>query len=305
MNGKRLLLLIGLASSSAVTSSTTSALELVPHRARTKPACLDCIPSRDYQYRPRSATVTVVSRRAQLLAVATVDTEAFLRKEAEARGETVSPAPSSQSVPTRPVAPDTLPPPREASGHAEELELTPALVSPMQFLSGARPPLRFEARPDAAPVAARVRPAAATATAASTASPVITRLYQLDRPTLAIDQCEISQVALQLRSNGTWVLSLRADQNRRPADPATAGYNPKLHIKRNEFNLQLRCLGSFSIPVTSTSPAAGQPVLAAIVPEPFWVENGQPRYIRAVGCDCELAAALDKVDRVELEFFYR
>jgi hypothetical protein len=57
--------------------------------------------------------------------------------------------------------------------------------------------------------------------------PVRINLYQLDRPRLQVDQCEISGVSLLLDDQGGWVLSQRGDQNRRgPAED----FVPTLHI---------------------------------------------------------------------------
>jgi hypothetical protein len=133
----------------------------------------------------------------------------------------------------------------------------------------------------------------------------VIELYQLDRPRLQIDHCEISQVALQLFGDGRWILSLRADQNRRPPEGEPAEYNPRLHIKRNEFVVRLRCLGAFRTEPIEVASAAGKPVLADLNVEPFWVENGQPRYIRSGGCCALVQDQFEDINRVEIEFFYR
>jgi len=133
----------------------------------------------------------------------------------------------------------------------------------------------------------------------------IVDLYQLDQPSLTIDHCSISQVAVQLEDNGNWVLSLRADQNRRPAEGEGAPYNPHLYIKRNEFVVRLRCLGNFENEPVEAAPMAGKPVLAELNPEPFWVENGEPKYVRIEGYSELVDDFFRDIDRVEIEFFYR
>ncbi len=130
-------------------------------------------------------------------------------------------------------------------------------------------------------------------------------LYQLDRPNLQIEHCQISQVALQLHDDGQWVLSLRADQNRRPDEGQPAAFNPDLHIKRNQFFVRLRCLGNFQNEPANASLAAGKPVLVELNPSEFWVENGQPKYVRTGGFNLLVKDYFDDVDRVEIEFFYR
>jgi hypothetical protein len=137
-----------------------------------------------------------------------------------------------------------------------------------------------------------------------------TRLYQLHRGSLAVDHCQVSEIALLLRADAVWSLSLRADQNRRADTPAEARYNPQLHLKRNEFQVRLRCLGGLDTAKGPTSQAAGQPVLAIIDPEPFWVERGQPKFHRMTGYVRSGDQRIDSldialIDRVEIEFFYR
>lgn len=129
-------------------------------------------------------------------------------------------------------------------------------------------------------------------------------LYQLDQAGLQINHCEVSQVAIQLYDDGQWVLSLRADQNRRPEEDELAEYNPRLHVKRNKFVIRMRCLGAFQHPPMEGVPTTGKPVVVDLNPCSFWVENGQPRYVRHHGFDPLVHEHFDDVDRVEIEFFY-
>lgn len=347
MDRRRLLLLLSVAGTASSAWLHTWGGELVPHRAKTLPGCLDGIPDRDYQYRPRSSSVVSTSRRAYLLAMSVADTQEFLTQEAQLRAKAEAAAAarnpgastSSGMAPRNVAQPEELPRPRmepiepegeslpardsgggtprllddDSSESGEELDSRSLLLEGPRVgqtlkrsLSKIRRTYHHEYAPGGGASLPRLPdPIQERARQEVISKPLVTRIYQLDRPTLAIDQCEISQIALQLRSDGRWVLSLRADQNRRPDDPENAPYNPKLYVKRNEFNVRLRCLGGFSIPVTTTSQSAGQPVMAAFQPEPFWVENGQPRYLRLVGCERNLWLDLEKIDRVEVEFFYR
>ena len=119
---------------------------------------------------------------------------------------------------------------------------------------------------------------------------------------MKIDHCEISQIVLQLCKTGDWALNLRADQNRRPPAGEPAEYNPRLHIKRNQFVIALRCLGnSLTRP---SEPGAGRPVLAVLKPRPFWVQNGQPRHLRVSGHDDLIGKHFGDIDRVQIEFYY-
>jgi hypothetical protein len=144
--------------------------------------------------------------------------------------------------------------------------------------------------------AARVAPSEPPSTVVS--------LYQLDQARLQIQHCAISEVALQLHDNGLWVLSLRADQNRRPAEDEPAAYNPYLYIQRNQFVVRLRCFGTFENRPSEAGLETGKPVLATLHPDPFWVENGQPRFLRTGGCDPWVEEHFEEIDRVQVEFFY-
>jgi len=129
-------------------------------------------------------------------------------------------------------------------------------------------------------------------------------LFQWDAPTLIIDHCSISQPALQLYRNGDWVLSLRADQNPRSDNVGETTYRATEHIKRNRFAVRLRCYGRFTTEPTEDAVQNGKPVLVEITPAEFWVQNGEPRFLRADGNDDLIIRHFDDIDRVELEFFY-
>lgn len=348
MSTKRWVLAVTLAGAGTVILLEAVGGEFGPHRAKTRPGCLDGIPAGDYQYRPRSPSSVAISRRAYLLAATVADTQEFVAREAELRAraeaealqrerEAAAAKTPRNDAERRPLeAGEILPPPRELSpGEASPgEELSPGTREPDEGTEGPRleGPLLDRLRREGTrigPVAHRVfapdrgqkhlepiapgipvpqnmpRKVPTRTAPEKSAEPLVTRLYQLDRSTLKVDHCEVSQVALQVRSDGSWVLSMRADQNRTPGELDVAQYNPKLHLKRNEFQVRLRCLGGFAIPPMLGSPNAGQPVLAAIEPKAFWVENGQPRYIRLVGCNPDLKRDFELVDRIEFEFFYR
>jgi hypothetical protein len=184
-------------------------------------------------------------------------------------------------------------------------------------------------------------PAAATGTAAMSlqipgAPPASSRprikLYQFDQSVVPLDHCAISQMAFTINENGWWRLNLRADQNPQavspttPAAPAATPANgaPRpvnapirglpnvslkqtLHIKRNLFIINIRGLGGFSEPVSvpPTPPTLGKPVLLALEPIQFWVQNGVPYWLVTQGCCPDASVFFNQIDRVELEFSYR
>lgn len=130
------------------------------------------------------------------------------------------------------------------------------------------------------------------------------RFFQLDRAQLTVDHCVVSDVAIQLYRNGCWVLSLRADQHPNSAADAYV-HQPRLHLKRNQFNVRLRCYGFYSGATAPSSLKAGRPILAQLKPVSFWVERQQPKFLR-IGCfDHNLAVHFDRINRMEVEFFYR
>lgn len=302
MLASRWLLLVTL----AAVVSPLPAGELIVRRHTTRPPCTHAIPDQDYQWGARSRPQIVVSRTALLLQRNTVETEETLdllaglpRAEwTQEQTETIQPDDKAKVVVVERRSVGTKAERDEASvlrssSERQEVEILPPA-----------------ARPATAPVQAsrRVRQAEVTSAlprAADAGRKRTIKLYQLEQAELAIDQCAISDVALQLDNTGHWVLSLRGDQNRRVEPPAEAVFNPWAHIKRNEFVLQLRCLGAFRNEPQEVAPRAGRPVLAVIEVQPFWVENGQPRYLRIPGYQPEIATYFPLIDRVELEFFYR
>lgn len=313
--------------------SAAAAVELVAHRAKTRPGCLEGIPGApNYQYRPRSETVFSGSQRGLLFAVPLRDTADRLRDWQSLRTRlpvnnlpmpVVSlPAGAAGDSPATAAGPrplegewtvatvEEVPPP------SPEMELTGPNRSPPRGFPGlGRPGLFRPGGPLVAPrAAAGAAPAPSTPPMPSTdgqaASKLPVRLYQLNRVSLAIDHCQVSEVALLLRADAFWSLSLRADQNRRSTAADETGYNPRLHLKRNEFHLRLRCLGGLGTATNPTSQSAAQPAVAIIEPEPFWVERGQPKFHQTTGQALSNHRALSSldvalIDRVEIEFFYR
>lgn len=331
MDRRRFVLLAAIVGSGSV----AGAVELAANRARTRPGCLEGIPgSFNYQYRPRSESVFSGSQRGVLFAVPVRDTAdqlrergsllAVFKKRPLASAVEGSPATPPATSPT-PMAGGQIPEGEWTVGTAEELpaqQPSPTFEGPRNaaprrlFQRTDRPLAMVGSDPEPVPPGKAQRDfgAAPNVSNAPNASAAVakpaTRLYQLHRGSLAVDHCQVSEIALLLRADAIWSLSLRADQNRRADAPDEARYNPQLHLKRNEFHVRLRCLGGLDTANGPTSQAAGQPILAIIEPEPFWVERGQPKFHRMTGFVRSGDQQLDSldialIDRVEIEFFYR
>jgi hypothetical protein len=133
----------------------------------------------------------------------------------------------------------------------------------------------------------------------------------VDRPRLQIDHCSISQITVNVYENGDWTLNLRADQNPlQPVPPdtdrdvTTAEEISKFtdHLKRNLFQIQLRCYARTGGITMDT--AVGKPVVIALDVAPFWVQRQQPRWYVDTGNDAWIARHFELIDRVEVEFTY-
>ncbi len=127
------------------------------------------------------------------------------------------------------------------------------------------------------------------------------KLFQWSENRLKIDHCEISNMAVQLSRSGECRLNLRADQNR--TLPGNR-YNPSLYIKRNQFGVVLRCYGNMATARQVSELTVGQPVLAEIKVDKFWVQNGKPTFLVTSESAPAVEKFFDLIDRVEIEFFY-
>jgi hypothetical protein len=295
----------------------SSAGEHAVHRGRTKPQCLTGIPARDYQYQSRSRSETVISRRAVLVEKSELSVEKEIERAEEIfrkrrpqlgeegdRGTPVNGAqreplallmhPAVQVVAGRPGDIDLA-----NSGH--RLASQPPPCGPLPIAPYADG--YYDVLPNGdtrivddvfvCPEPGRTR-----------VSKKEIRLFQLEQPKLEIDHCSVSRVALQLHNDGTWVLSLRGDQNPRQEGEAQE-FQPRLHLKRNLFVVRLRGYGNFAVEPTTVNMNAGKPELLDLNPVRFWVQNGEPRYLRVGGHDCRVHKFYELIDRVEVEFYYR
>ena len=133
------------------------------------------------------------------------------------------------------------------------------------------------------------------------------KVFQLDRPSLQIDHCSISRVALQLHKNGLWALSLRGDQNPEGASQVIetpAGSRQTGHLKRNKFVIKIRCFGQYRVDEEQSDTSTGKPVLLQLRPIEFWVQRAEPKDFFRRGHHPDATALFDLIDRAEIEFFY-
>jgi hypothetical protein len=148
------------------------------------------------------------------------------------------------------------------------------------------------------------------------------KFYQFPTAGLQLDHCGISRVALVIREDGFYRLTLRADQNRRD-DPTSLKTAPLVdapirglpdvrlkqtgHLRRNLFIIRTRGLGSFTepLPINGGPPTLGKPVLAQFPTASFWVQNNVPFPMASQGYLEDVAAYFDRIDRIELDFSYR
>lgn len=157
--------------------------------------------------------------------------------------------------------------------------------------------------------------------------------FQLDKPALVLDHCSISRVAVMLQSDGSWRVSLRADQNPgstvgvaaagsattvpvavTPALPVPPAQKQTSHLKRNEFHVAVRGYGADKASESADLKAPGKPLLFHIDLQPFWVQNGVPRNMvwdgtsrnnDGTSASNDIKRFFSLVDRVEIDLSYR
>jgi hypothetical protein len=153
--------------------------------------------------------------------------------------------------------------------------------------------------------------------------------YQLKQSEVSVEHCSISRVALAIRDDGYWTLSLRADQNAadetepplvavgrpRPAVTTTVpgvhhilpGSSPTTkftaHIKRNLFTVKVRGYAAFATEGTLDG-SPGRPVLFELAPSPFWVQRQVPAFLKFQGKDPGVLDFFWTIDRVEVELTF-
>lgn len=136
------------------------------------------------------------------------------------------------------------------------------------------------------------------------------KLFQWEQPTFAIGHCSITRPALVMYGDGTWTISLRADQNPLPPpDLQPPPFNPTAHIRRNKFTVTIRCFAAEGASDEAVLDGVGHACVVELDSLVFWVERGEPNVIRMGGtwdCTCMSDSdAFNAMDRAEMEFFFQ
>jgi hypothetical protein len=138
---------------------------------------------------------------------------------------------------------------------------------------------------------------------------IASKMFQWKEPSFTIAHCMISRPALVMYADGTWTMSLRADQNPVPPPDLPAPFNPTAHIRRNLFQVKMRCFATEGASDDAVLNGVGHPSVAELEPAEFVVERGEPAIIRLSGrWDWQRQAdsnAFENMDRAELEFVFR
>jgi hypothetical protein len=173
------------------------------------------------------------------------------------------------------------------------------------------PPAGVAADPMSARVAARLDP-----------TRMRLKVFQFPTAGVAIDHCSVSRIALTIREDGFWRVSLRADQNPQVVAPNVVtppvGQAPirglpavrlkeTLYLKRNLFDVKFRGLGLYGepLPTPPSPPPLGKPVLLDLCTLSFWVQRGIPYDLVREGWCRDAAFYFERIDRVEMGFTYR
>jgi len=137
------------------------------------------------------------------------------------------------------------------------------------------------------------------------------KLLQLANRSLEIAHCEMSDIALKVQPNGSWFLTLRADQNRISKNDELTR-SDDIQIKRNAFQLKIRLLDSAHRHQEIVGPGINRQLMGAqsgkvavahiLVPE-FWVQREAPQMVSLSGFDPMIASSFDDIDEAEFEFY--
>ncbi|MEQ1903464.1 MAG: hypothetical protein ABL888_04710 [Pirellulaceae bacterium] len=321
--------LIFLSISTVLVVASTARAQVIPRVGRTRPAVICEIPTANYQLGDRSSSIAVFSNRfvyvddplAELIRPPTAQTQQSTKITSVTKSiEVPKGVPNNAQVNSGSVAADqfrsqgNLPDPNTVPIRPENTSNRPlngSVTPDTTNNSEALPSLILNNLPSSitsGEMTERTTLKNQTVLIPESASngdiQRHTKLFQWNQDTLQIDQCAVSNIALQIGRNGVWVLNLRADQNRVPETGSVAAFNPRLHIKRNRFAIRLRCYGLMTTTPPEFGLKTGKPLLATIDVDDFWVENGQPKFLHTCDCNNWVRGNFDLIERVEIEFFY-
>lgn len=128
------------------------------------------------------------------------------------------------------------------------------------------------------------------------------KVFQMAKPELRIHHCSISQAAVTLLDDGTWIVNYVARQ-----DPDTA--HPDLQdqmrrFKQNRFRVMIRGLGLYETAEEPELSLVGKPELFRLTPKDVWVEQKETRFVRERGALLAARQFFDTIDRLEIDFQY-
>jgi hypothetical protein len=133
--------------------------------------------------------------------------------------------------------------------------------------------------------------------------PMAVKVYQLSVPEVRVDHCQLTQVAITIAEDGTYLVNCVAEHNPNLVDDKLRP--PFFNFKRNGFHLSFRGVGQAQLKDPPQQRVVGQPQYFEIAPQPFWVEAGQKRTMRWTGrCD-DVDRYFELIDRVDVELRYQ
>lgn len=135
-----------------------------------------------------------------------------------------------------------------------------------------------------------------------TRKPYGKKLFQWNQHKIAIDHCQISDMAVVIdKESSSWKINLNAAQNL-----DVGRLRPNLPVKRNRFRVQLSFQGSLDegARLDAQNHQTGRPILGTVDVPPFWVERGQTTLIVDAGLAAFIKTQFELIDRVEIKFSY-
>lgn len=142
----------------------------------------------------------------------------------------------------------------------------------------------------------------------STPKPFQRKLFQLDKPRVRIDHCEVSRFSLVIDQNGHWLLTAMGEQGVEE-EPAAGDQMAERQLAvlplRNQFRLCVRGYPATTAVGDAELEALGRPVLFQLPAQTFWVQREKTQPVRASGISKDVENAFPLIERIELEFAYR
>ena len=126
--------------------------------------------------------------------------------------------------------------------------------------------------------------------------------FPLKQSALTSDHCQISDVAVTVRRDGTWTLSCRATQNPNLVDDQQ---RPRfVRFSKNMFAITLRAYTDYEVAIDLQPTELANPAIESIPVHPFWLKRSQERRILLHDRSAVLAKHFDLLDRFEVDLQY-